>query len=263
MVPIVAPTPVAAWLQAAQRLLEQPGRRASRVFLEIAAPTGLPPGDHAVYDVADRFLAKRGGLPINTVANTIFPWGIYRRHGAPALYDEYLAVFPRVQRDCDARPWGTYFHRMICRRDHTGAEIRPLAYLVEKLNKRLSNRAAYELSPIDPFLDIPIYDARVDKHHPLGGPCLSHLSFSLTDERALDLTAHYRSHFYVQRAMGNLIGLARLLQFVTEQTNLRMGVLACVSNTAQLDKKTGCWGDRDVATLIADCAAAASRPAAA
>lgn len=262
MFPVEASTPVAAWLRAVQYLLVQPGRRASRVFLEIANPIGLPSQDHAVYNLVDRFLTTRGGLPINTVANTLFPWGMYRRHGAQALYDEYLAVFPHLQRDCDARSWGTYFHRLIYRRDHTGAVIRPLAYLVEKLNKGLPNRAAYELNAIEPFLDLPVYDARLDKHHPLGGPCLSHLSFSLTDERALDLTAHYRSHFYVQRALGNLIGLAHLLQFVTEQTNLRMGVLACVSNTAQLDTKGGCWGKRDVAALVEDCAAA-SQPAAA
>jgi hypothetical protein len=246
MVPIVAPTPVAAWLQAAQHLLAQPKRRASRIFLEIENPIGLPPQDRAVYGVVDRFLLSHGGLPINTVANTIFPWGMYRRHGWPALYEEYLAVFPQVQRDCDARQWGTYFHRLIQRRDHTGSEIRPLPYLIEKLNKRFRNRAAYELSPVDLFLDIPVYDARLDKHYPLSGPCLSHLSFSLTEDRALDLTAHYRSHFYVQRALGNLIGLAHLMQFVAEQTELRIGVLACVSNTAQLDTKIGGWGNRDI-----------------
>jgi hypothetical protein len=250
---IEARTPTAAWLQAAQYLMARPDHRASRIVLEIADPIGLSAADRGIYELVDRFLIDHGGLPINTVANTIFPWGLYRRYGVPALYEEYLKMFPRVQKDCDARRWGTYFHRMIYRRDHSGQEINPLQYLIAKLNKRIKNRAAYELGVIDPFIDLPVYDPGLDKHFPLGGPCLSHLAFSVTAEQKLDLTALYRSHFYVQRALGNLFGLAHLLNFVAKETSRAIGVLTCISNTAQIDSKKDGWNSRDVEGLLRVC----------
>lgn len=252
MMPIEAPTPTAAWHAAAQYLVKQPSHRSTRIILEIANPIALTDNDRAVYNLVNQFLINHGGLPVNTVANTIFPWGLYKRHGAPEFYRQYLETFPRIQKDCDARPWGTYFHRMIYRKSPTGQEINPLEYLVDKLNKRLKNRAAYELNPTDPFLDIATYDAAYDKHHPLGGPCLSHISFSLTVDRKLELTALYRSHYYIQRALGNLFGLAQLLHFVTLETGLSMGSLTCISNTAQLDKDG--WKSREVEALLDECA---------
>ncbi len=260
MKPIPATTPTAAWLEAARYLVDQPDHRSTRIILEIANPIALTAKDRAVYDLVNNFLVNHGGLPVNTVANTIFPWGLYKRHGSPEFYKQYLEAFPRIQKDCDARPWGTYFHRLIYRKAPTGQEINPLKYLVEKLNKRLNNRAAYELNPTDPFLDIATYDAVHDKHHPLGGPCLSHVSFNLTADRKLELTALYRSHFYIQRALGNLFGLAQLLHFVTIETGLPMGSLTCISNTAQLDKDG--WKSSEAVTLVKECTAAAQSTAA-
>lgn len=251
MTSIEARTPTAAWLAASDYLLRQPNRRTSRIILEVSDPIGLTREDRADCELVDRFLTRHGGLPLTTVANTIFPWAIYRRHGAPAFYNEYLKAFPRIQKDHDARPWGTYFHRMIHRRDHKGEVINPLADTVTKLNKHLQNRAAYELGLIDPFIDIPTYAPEMDRHRPLGGPCLSHISFSISSERKLELTALYRAHFYVQRALGNLFGLAHLLHFVAQETHLEMGALTCVSNTALLE--TNGWKAREVDALIKSC----------
>jgi hypothetical protein len=263
MVPFEAATPTEAWLKAAQHLEAQPDHRATRIILEIANPIALPPKDRAIYDLVNQFLIDHHGLPVNTVANTIFPWGLYKRHGAPQLYEEYFKTYPRIQKDCDARPWGTYFHRMIYRKAPDGEVINPLAYLVDKLKKEISNRAAYELNPIDPFLDIPTYDAAHDKYHPVGGPCLSHVSFSRTADGKLELTALYRSHYYVQRVLGNLFGLAQLLHFVSLETGLPMGTLTCISNTAQLDTKPKGWGHRDVVGLLEKCGEATGQPSAA
>ena len=71
-------------------------------------------------------------------------------------------------------------------------------------------RAAYELGTVDPFTDIPIYDPGRDRLPIMGGPCLSHVSVKLTSEHTVHLTGFYRSHWYVQRALGNLLGLAHL-----------------------------------------------------
>ncbi|KAA0591991.1 hypothetical protein J2848_003818 [Azospirillum lipoferum] len=265
MKPIYAETPTGAWLEAAEFLLTQPDLRSSRVVLEVSKPIALSKSDRTVFDTLDSFLVDRGGMPVNTVANTIFPAKMYARHGRSGIYDAYLEVYPEIKKHPDYRNWGVYFHRMIRRLDQNGKEIidrdgtpiNPLEYLVKKLGHRLANPAAYEMD-IDDSVSIPIYNAEKDKHFPLGGPCLSHLSFSRSDRDTLDLTALYRHHYYVQRALGNLIGLGHLLHFVAREAGMNVGTLMCVSNVARLDhgQKPARWGKRDIERLLADCRAA-------
>ena len=245
---IEAPTCVDAWLQGCDHLLLQEADhwRDYNLVLEVSDPLALPPDERAVVEILGAFLADGGGLPFNTVVNTIFPAQLYARHGADGVYERYVAeLYPQIKkhRDCS---WGTYAHRILCRTDLDGTTINPLKELVAKLRSQLKltgpNRAVYELDIIDPFLDIPIYDARQDRTRPLGGPCLSHLSFKLTADHRVMLTALYRSHWYVQRALGNLFGLAHLQHFVAQETGLALGPLVCHSSMALLEVQSGKWG---------------------
>lgn len=92
MKPIEAGTCVDAWLQACDYLLTQDDDdwRAYNIVLEIADPIAFPNPDRAAFAVLDRFLIERGGLPINTVVNTIFPAQLYVRHGAARLQERYM-----------------------------------------------------------------------------------------------------------------------------------------------------------------------------
>ena len=47
--------------------------------------------------------------------------------------------------------------------------------------------------------------------------------------------AVYRNHYYVQRTLGNLIGLGRLLQFIARETGFDLGTLTIQSTHACLD----------------------------
>ena len=254
---IEATTCVDAWLQASTYLLKQPDRRAYTVVLEIVDPLALPPGDRAVYDLVDSFLRGKDHLPINTVVNTIFPAQLYRSHGSKGVYEEYPARYPNVQCHEDARNWGTYAMRMLQRTDHAGTTIHPLRDLVAKLSKQAKQsggkRAAYELGTVEPFTDIPIYDPGRDRLRIMGGPCLSHVSVKLTSEHAVHLTGFYRSHWYVQRALGNFFGLAHLQNFIAREAGLQVGPLVIHSSMAQLETSQGHWGNRDVQKLIEDC----------
>jgi hypothetical protein len=261
MKPIVSETSVEAWLTAAEHLHAQDGWQDRRLILEIKKPLAMPPRDRNVHGLLDQFLRQNGAQPISTVAGTIFPLGLYQRLGREGLYQEYREIYPKIQRDSNARPWGTYFYRMIDRVGSNGTHLNPLDYLVEKLRKGLSNPAAYELDLDDSF-SLPIYDATRDKHHPIGGPCLSHLSISRTPLGSLDITVLYRKHFYVERTLGNLIGLGYLLGFLSRETGLRPGVLLCVSNVAQLETKRGRWGKKDLSLLLSTCRAASLEAAA-
>lgn len=267
MKPIEAQTCVDAWLQACDYLLtrESDDWRAYNIVLEIANPLSLPAEDHAVIATLDRFLIDRGGLPINTVVNTIFPAQLYIRHGAARLHERYMSeIYPHVKQHPDWQ-WGTYAERMLSRRDHHGTEIKPLEDLVTKIKGQLvlpgPNRAAYEISTVDPFMDVPIYDPGRDRHRPIGGPCLSHVSVKLTPEHRVMLTGFYRSHFYVQRALGNFLGLAHLQHFIAKETGSETGPLVCHSSMALLElkpkKKNGPesekWGKAAVTDLISRC----------
>jgi hypothetical protein len=260
---IEAETCVDAWLQASTFLLQQPQRRAYTMVLEIAEPLALPPGDRVVHDIVDGFLRRNRTLPINTVVNTIFPARLYEQYGSRGVYEEYPARYPQIQCHNEAQHWGTYAMRMIQRTDHSGRTIYPLKDLVAKLKRQAElsggKRAAFELGTVDCFTDIPIYDPARDRGRIMGGPCLSHISVKLTDKHAVHLTGFYRSHYYVQRALGNFFGLAHLQHFIAQEAGAEMGPLVIHSSMAKLDTLADHWGDRDVQRLIENCVAAHTR----
>lgn len=245
------PRLVPAWLAAARHLqsIRGPGRN---LVLEIASPGVLTLGDLSVIRAVDAALAASGeNLTMETVANTIFPQGLYALRGRPAIYTAYSRAISRAKK---RGTWGTYFERMTQRTRKDGTKTNPLETLVEKLARAArSNRlysSTYELSPSDPVRDLErcaaegaelaIYEPGIDQNRPYGGPCLSHLSFKIRNRTALDLTAVYRSHHYCMRALGNLIGLARLQGFVAAESGLQMGSLTCISTHAELDFSS--WG---------------------
>lgn len=273
---IEAGTCVDAWLQACEHLLAQEADswRDYNLILEIADPLALPAPDRLAFTLLDRFLASHGGLPVNTVVNTIFPAQLYQKHGASGVYERYMSeIHPQVEKHPDCS-WGTYAQRIICRTDAAGGTIYPLRDLVAKVKTQVGlqspNRAVYEIGVIDPLLEVPIYDPHDDRTRPIGGPCLSHISVKLTADQRVMLTGFYRSQYYVQRALGNLFGLAHLQHFIAQETGLKLGPLVCHSSMAQLDLKskrkgapdTERWGKEDVRSLIQQCLAVRQRAAA-
>lgn len=232
-------TCVKAWLEAVRHLRSQEHRRDYNVILSVKTPMMLPKEDKVVHDELDALL-RRSNTSINTVINTIFPVSFYLHHGKDGMFKKYEETLPRLQEEtCNSR--GTYAARMQNRTSGTKT-INPLKNLVQKLGKQAKTsgpkRAAYELGIVDPFLDIPVYDAELDSGPIMGFPCLSHLSFKLKDDKKLMLTAFYRSHYYMERALGNLFGLAWLQHFVARETGLETAELVCISSMAQLETKT-------------------------
>jgi hypothetical protein len=45
----------------------------------------------------------------------------------------------------------------------------------------------------------------------------------------------YRNHFYIEKLLGNLIGLGRLMAFVAREADLRVGALTVISTHAEID----------------------------
>jgi len=174
------------------------------------------------------------------------------------VYEVYPnEVYPEILSPGD---WGRYAYRLVrWPPSEEKPTLNPLKELTEKIKEQRRQtgpkRACYELSLTDTAIDLPLYDPRSDKGRIMGGPCLSHLSFKLGPDDTLYLTALYRSHYYVARALGNFLGLAAVQAFVCNEVELSPGSLFCVSTFAKLDtldKRGGRsgWGIRDAKDMI-------------
>lgn len=243
---------VPTWLAALQAL-RGCGGDAQNFLLEVANPLSMTAQDESMIACVDQALREHRDISVNTVAATIFPIGMYRRYGRPAFYEEFTKRMKRAQKDGS---WGTYALRMIQRRGKDGKIINPLDDVIKKLTRATSSGKSYhdvyELGVAEPSEDLdindadyygcelPTFDAARDGLMVSNMPCLSHLSFKLVGTDRVDLTAMYRSHYYCQRALGNLIGLAQLLSFVATESGLQVGTLTCLSTHAHLDRPS--WG---------------------
>lgn len=241
-----------AWLNGCRYLLKAPQWTDTTVILHVEAPMTVRPQDRAVAAALDSFLASHNSYSSHTVAETIFPGYEYRRSGAKGVYEIYPEqIYPSIRTLPEVQRWGTYAYRLLRRRDPDGREYNPLEQCISKMRDRVPKYAAYEIGFGFGF-DLATYDDDQDRSARMGGPCLSHLSFKLIG-RAVHLTALYRSHFYVQRAYGNLLGLARLLAFVANEAGVTAGTIVCHSTMARLDHGSKTWSKADVSSLLEEC----------
>jgi len=249
-------TCASAWLEATKAVNACSHHEAHNVIIDIENPLEQTTADEQIIEKVDTLLRQgEGVMPVQAVANTIFPEALYRRYGMPDLYKKYLdEVFPRTKRN--ASDWGRYFERMIRRKTSAGKTINPLSDLIAKLKRNVHSdghtyRNIYEMVLSDPSLDIPIFNPENDRRV-MGGQCLSFLSFKLDNQNRLMLTAIYRNHYYIQRLLGNLIGLSRLMAFICEEANIDIGTLTVVSTHAQVDIPKACHR-KDIDALIKRC----------
>lgn len=240
---------VPVWLEALEHL-ERNGQRCRNLLLEIELPGEVKKVDRAVIDLVDPQLAKHSNTSVTTVAGTIFPFGLYRRVGAKDLPARFLAIMARAK---VKGHWGTYAMRLMSRPGKKAKEsINPLYEVVRKLKKASTDGVGYnsnyelgvhateDLFSEDIGCEVPLYSCADDCRKIGNYPCLSHLTFKLVDRKTIELTAIYRSHYYLQRALGNLVGLTHLMRFVAIETGLDVGRLTCISTDAHLDDDS--WG---------------------
>jgi hypothetical protein len=119
--------------------------------------------------------------------------------------------------------------------------------ICDKSNTSLNK---HELSLFDPERDVT--------GSPYGGQCLSFLSFHLVPgaPRTLLLTAQYRNHYYVEKLLGNLVGLGRLMAFIAAETATKVGALTVVSTHAQIDQPSATR--QEIIALLGQCAQSAT-----
>ncbi len=226
-----------AWLAAVSHLTKDAKNKLEyNLILEITRPASESDFSRLIKSKFNSFLIQQNLYPIETVAETIFPASLYKRYGSEGVYEKYPnEIYPNI-RKISTNSRGTYALRLVRGRKNDGETINPLARIIDRLksvaNENTGIRCAYELS-LDESDSIPINrnDASI-----MAFPCLSHLSFKLShDRKELHLTALYRSQHFIKKAMGNLLGLARLQDFVCREVGLKTGTLVCHATYAKLD----------------------------
>lgn len=225
------PDCVSAWLEATKTVDGRTGHEEHNVIIDVADPTARATLADPAVAIVNEFLSDWRQKPIETVANTIFPASLYNRFGAPEFFDRFRDnVLPRVSR---SGKWsGYYFERMMQLPQTKGEPLNQLWDIVERIrdpNVKALNK--FELSVFDPARD-------VDKS-PYGGQCLSFASLKIIgkgDNRQLGMTVLYRNHFYIEKLLGNLIGLGRLMAFIGKEANIAVGPLTIISTHAKIDQ---------------------------
>lgn len=259
MIAVSKRTRAEAWLVAAAALRETHSRLYN-VIVEIQEPGLATAGSRAVENVVDTFLRKYDAQPTHTVAETIFPAAEYRRGGIDAVYHYPTTIYPFI-RSVPQNRWGTYALRLTERHCSDGTTVAPLKLAVDKLKRQLSQgapkRAVYELDlGLEP-LELKLYSSEHDHGKIRGGQCLSHISLKLGPKRELYLTALYRYQFFVQKALGNFLGLARLQAAVAREVGIPIGPLVCHATMAILEdhqlENSAPWNRVDVSSLIDAC----------
>lgn len=182
-----------------------------------------------------------GAQSMHTVANTIFPLGLYRpeTENAAVRFMANVEQGQSVRKSAKAR-WGTYIGRLTAYPSRDGEPTNQLDLALRRLKRTPHYDDAYEMPLAVPGEADPVVtgmqlhgDIRVDSLT-RGGPCLAHISLTAAHRR-LSMVAIYRRHAYETRAYGNFLGLARLLAFLARESEHEIGELMVVTGHAVTD----------------------------
>jgi hypothetical protein len=214
---VVANTIVDAWCQCANVLLSDGDRL--NLVVHIDDPSEI---DLASVRQLDPKTVDVKVMSVFDVASTIFPhqgrkWDL----SIDAFSNYYIPVYERLKRR-SSPTWGFYFQRLA---SFGPGKINQIARIVNGLSSWGKNHHAAFVMHVS--------SSALDKPKPLGAPCWQYGQF-MADDGKLELTVVYRSHDYYSKALGNFLGLSRLLTFVCSKTGHEVGSLTCLSTYAFL-----------------------------
>lgn len=208
---------VEAWLIVADHLLTVRSVETNMV-VTINDPTHF---DDAWLARFDPRATRPKGDWIRDVINTIYP---QKTRQNSATREEFYERYKKAHRRARSRRWGTYFGRLISFGEKGTNQI-------ERVISALNN---WQNTP-HAALTVHLSSSDTDALKPLGAPCWHFGEFICPDRHTVELVVVYRNHDYFNKALGNFIGLSRLLQFVCEETGRKPGRLVCHSVRAYYD----------------------------
>ena len=184
----------------------------------------------SIREALDQALEAQGKGSCHTVANTIFPSGMWNPEaGREELFDRYLKIMPRLRKHKGNR-YGLYFQRLIAFGCDNNGEcgVNQLEHILSTWNRGNHRGTALQASLFDPSKDHTHQRQR-------GFPCLQQVSFAPTSTGALSVTGFYATQYIFERSYGNYLGLCRLGQFMAHEMGLILERVICIATPAKLD----------------------------
>jgi hypothetical protein len=227
--PIDTAGPSAAWLAVLRQLMELPDRSAYSLVVRMKNPFQRNRSIEGIYEK----IRRKHGLPsIEGVAATIFPRSFYRfncKSDRRQLYKEFPTYHTRMARFFGKKPAFSYFQRLVAWQAEGMAEsVNQLEAFITRMRGHKAPREAWYFYPtLDPTRDL----GKI-----FSGPCLTAVDLKYEiKQNILNLIAFYRDHEFVEKALGNYVGLGHLLEFVCEQTETKAGAIVCISLRARIE----------------------------
>lgn len=174
---------------------------------------------------------------LSDVINTIFPVKLHSRSATltnQQFYDRHEAIYlkgKKIHRKNRSR-WGNYFLRFTKFGTNKLNQLQPI---IDGINNRTNDQKACYIMHVSSI-------EQDNNTRIIGNPCLQYVQFGVYNN-TLNLSAVYRNHDFLNKGLGNYIGLSKLLEFVCNETGSTMGSITCQSMHYYLGKKR----------LVADC----------
>jgi len=216
---------VDAWKAGGSQLAHASGHAINNLITEIAQPWEFDPAWLKLFNP----MSVGGADRLSVVASVLFPSrSKLRGESRKSYYARHSRILERARKSRRVRSaWGsTYFERLVSFEGTTNQIERAVAAL-SSWPKRSS--AAIVMHTSAPHMD---------GLRTRGSPCLQYLEVLWNPDDSLDLVAVYRNHDFVNKALGNFLGLARLLQSLADESGKPIGKLVCHSVHAYADRVT-------------------------
>lgn len=176
-------------------------------------------------NAVDQTLLDCGEFESHTTANTIFPSSLWNpRMDGEGLYARYQRILPFIKKADHHNRYGTYFARMV---DYGEKHKNQLDFIIKAYRGGIHRRSALQAAIYNPVLD--------QRKQPLRGfPCLQQVAF-IPYPRLGELAIHgfYATQYLFERGYGNLLGLARLGDFMARQMGLRLSRVTSTASAAR------------------------------
>lgn len=202
------------WYNACSHITNQPNGEDVNIIVNIEAACDFTNLDTWISDHNPKNI-DAGADNIRQVINTIFPYHLKSFYpNRQDFYTKYRSVFSRSRN----KKWGTYFQRLIS--FGKGFDDSHPNQLENAITSLQGN------SPQRFFITFHLTSSNIESNvRPLGGPCWQFGEVVKNEHGNLDLIVIYRNHDYFNKALGNFIGLAKLLEFICTEANQRPGRL--------------------------------------
>jgi thymidylate synthase len=221
---IVGDDVVTAWKAGCHAILAAQDAKIRNLITEIEKPTFTDPDWFRNYDP----MSVGAGDRLSVVAKVLFP-EVLRTDDETReqYYSRWAAVLRRGRkiRKLHSGWASTYFERLLSL-DGSDNQIERAIHALTTWQRKETAIVMHLSAP------------HIDKLKPIGSPCLQFAEILWSADDTIDLVALYRNHDFLKKALGNFIGLGRLLAFIASESGKKPGKVICHSVRAYCDSAT-------------------------